>query len=252
MESTKARSASVSSYHTTSRQQSKQSGLSTFGMTRPTPPQSPDEGLRPGKFARVGLPSSPRPSDPPLTPMSPPMSARSFGTVIDSEPSTPAYSPRSGSSWDDSRLVLLPPVPSSPTTPAEPVWDMMVPIQKAPKKRPLRFSMKPSLSRQPTTNSEKDVDPKTALSSHPAKPKHLRSQSEKEILHHLYPPSEKEQESEEVKSEGETQNAPPLDRLALKMKQLLRRKSDTDRRSTDKKWKNYELQRMETSHWTEL
>jgi hypothetical protein len=255
--SSKARSASVSSHNS---KQSKPSGLSIFGMSRPTPPQSPDEGLRPGKFARVGLPSSPRPSDPPLTPRSPPMSARSFGTIIDSEPSTPAYSPRAGYSWDDSRLVLLPPVPSSPSTPAEPVWDMMVPIQKAPKKRPRRFSRKPSLARQPTTTSDKEIEAKTALSSHPARPAHLRSQSQNDFYYH-HPTSkemtegasEKEHDEEEAKGDDEetAQSGLSFDNLTLKMKALLRRKSDTDRR-TEKKWKNLELQRMETSHWTEL
>ncbi|CAI6339770.1 unnamed protein product [Periconia digitata] len=253
MESTKSRSASVSSSSTT-KHHSNLAGLSAFGMTRPTPPQSPDNGLRPGKFARMGLPSSPRPSDPPLTPMSPPMSARSFGTIIDSEPSTPAYSPRSGSSWDESRLVLLSPVPPSPSTPAEPSWDMMVPIQKAPKKRPRRFSRKPSLARKSTSISEKEIETRTALSSHPARSSHLRSHSHKETY---YPTSrdiseettEKEKEGEEGKVDEE--ETTQLDRLALKMKALLRRKSDTDRR-TEKKWGNLELQRMETSHWTEL
>lgn len=65
--------------------------------------------------------------------------------------------------------------------------------------------------------------------------------------------SEKEHDEEEAKGDDEetAQSGLSFDNLTLKMKALLRRKSDTDRR-TEKKWKNLELQRMETSHWTEL
>ncbi|KAF1955409.1 hypothetical protein CC80DRAFT_493292 [Byssothecium circinans] len=250
MDSTKARSASVSSSIAGqgTRKNSLFPSVSDHGMPKSRSPQLPDGNLLPNRFSGVGLPTSPRPSEPP---MSPPLSARSFGTFIDSEPSTPAYSPRTGSSWEGSTLVLLSPVPSSPETPAEPTWEMMVPIQKPPKKRSNRFSRKPTLVRHCTID-DKEVGVNTSLTSHPVK--HIRSHSEKGIHTTTEEPDEEKAEKPKKKEDDEeeqTHNA-PLDRLALKMRSLLRRRSDPDKKA-EKKWKGYdELQRMETSHWTEL
>ncbi|KAL1601323.1 hypothetical protein SLS59_005477 [Nothophoma quercina] len=92
---------------------------------------------RPHRFTTIILPDSPAESSPmtPLSPgsMSPPMSAKSFGTFIDSAPSTPAYSPRQvGEEWGNSQIAILRPMSSSslPSSPTEPAWEMMDPVKK--------------------------------------------------------------------------------------------------------------------------
>jgi hypothetical protein len=108
--------------------------LSHHGMPKPPRVTSPD---RPHRFlgrgislpdAHIGYPNPRSPG-----PMSPPMSARSFGTIIDSAPSTPAYSPRMDYEWNTSTLVLLRPMSSSsePSSPTEPAWDMIQPMDDA-------------------------------------------------------------------------------------------------------------------------
>ncbi|KAI2481188.1 PTC1 Serine-threonine protein phosphatase [Pyrenophora tritici-repentis] len=98
--------------------------LSTHGLPKQPRTMSSE---RPHRFsaksypppALVHTPMTPRS----LGPMSPPpMSAKSFGTFIDSEPSTPAYSPRMDHGWDDSSVVLVRPMSSSsePSSPTEP------------------------------------------------------------------------------------------------------------------------------------
>ncbi|PZD33031.1 PTC1, serine threonine protein phosphatase [Pyrenophora tritici-repentis] len=108
--------------------------------------------------ALVHTPMTPRS----LGPMSPPpMSAKSFGTFIDSEPSTPAYSPRMDHGWDDSSVVLVRPMSSSsePSSPTEPVWRMLQPLPaKAPTKP------KPSSTiRGPKSHQQPRIDPTTRL-----------------------------------------------------------------------------------------
>ncbi|KAJ4292623.1 hypothetical protein N0V90_009286 [Kalmusia sp. IMI 367209] len=171
-------------------------------------------------------------------PMSPPMSARSFGTFIDSEPSTPAYSPRMGSNWDDSTLVLLPPIRSNDSSPREPAWDMMIPLQKPPKKRFSRHKPKLSIS--------KDVPVNASLSSHPVNT--IQEETQKEN----HRPAEEEQEKKEEEDDDEqSAQSDPLGKLASRMKSLLRRRSNGEKK--EKRARNYyELDRVETVHWTEL
>ncbi|KAK3201802.1 hypothetical protein GRF29_164g761457 [Pseudopithomyces chartarum] len=255
--------------HKRSGSRTEYSPLSSHGMPKEPALLSPDSlvtqphrfsGLppspRPGHTHRFsgGLPPSPRPSEPrsPLPPvspmpalspsfsgpMSPPMSAKSFGTLIDSEPSTPAYSPRMGSNWDSSTLVLLPPVKSSDPSPHEPKWEMLVPLQKPPKKRFSRHKPKMSVS--------KDVPVITSVSSHPAKPIPINTiQEEKPKENHA--PVEEEKESKDA--EGESVQSDPLGKLALRMKSLLKRRSNGEKKE---KKPRFELDRVETVHWTEL
>jgi hypothetical protein len=186
-------------------------------------------------FPGMGLPTSPRPGEP-RSPMSPPMSAKSFGTWIDSEPSTPAYSPRMGSTWDNSTLVLLSPVSSVSSSPAEPEWQMMAPIQKPPKKRMTRHKPQPSLTREISLGA--------ALSSWPVAS--VAAETPKENC----PPVE-EEETEKQKEEDQKAQTAPLDRLATRVKSLLRRKTVANKKNEKKKG-YYELDRVETTHWTEL
>ncbi|KAF2637388.1 hypothetical protein P280DRAFT_101629 [Massarina eburnea CBS 473.64] len=267
MDNTKARSTSVSS---STGRTSLFPPLSDHGMPKSPSPRSPDGKLLPHRFS--GLPPSPRPSGP-LTPKTPPMSAKSFGTFIDSEPSTPARSPRTGSSWDNSTLVLLTPVPS-PSTPAEPPWDMVVPMQEPPKRRPHMFSKMPSLTPSYGVDN-REVNVNTSLSSNSVR--HIRSQSQKEMHTAIEAPIEEKKEEEEEEAQGDLKN-----RIVTKIervKSLCGRKSDPQNR-TEKRRKNYdtekkkekekkkkekekkkkdkerlrdyELQRMVDSHWTEL
>ncbi|KAF2677074.1 hypothetical protein K458DRAFT_396334 [Lentithecium fluviatile CBS 122367] len=192
-------------------------------------------------FPGMGLPSSPRPSEP-RSPMSPPMSARSFGTFIDSEPSTPAYSPRMGSTWDNSTLVLLSPVSSVSSTQGEPAWQMMPPIQKPPK-RMTRHKVHPPLT--------KEVSLGAALASFPVTPVTPELATEdtaatKEVEEDV----EAEKKAEE---EQKTQAAPRRERLTARMKSLLRRRTENNNKKKAEKKKAYiELDRVETVHWTEL
>ncbi|KAI1576583.1 PTC1 Serine threonine protein phosphatase [Pyrenophora tritici-repentis] len=137
--------------------------LSTHGLPKQPRTMSSE---RPHRFsaksypppALVHTPMTPRS----LGPMSPPpMSAKSFGTFIDSEPSTPAYSPRMDHGWDDSSVVLVRPMSSSsePSSPTEPVWRMLQPLPaKAPTKP------KPSSTiRGPKSHQQPRIDPTTRL-----------------------------------------------------------------------------------------
>lgn len=164
------------------------------------------------------------------------MSAKSFGTFIDSEPSTPAYSPRMGSTWDGSTLVLLSPVSSVSSSPMEPVWEMMTPLQQPPKKS-LRHRTKPSLT--------KPVPATSALSSHPIKAVQPESQKENQA-----PP---EEETEQQTTEETPPQVAPLEKLATRMKSLLRRKMSSEKKSEKRrKGYYYELDRIEDVHWTEM
>lgn len=108
--------------------------LSSHGMPKAPRALSPE---RPHRFSAIILPSPPAESSP-MTPqspgpMSPPMSAKSFGTFIDSTPSTPAYSPRhEGGEWGQSHITILRPMSSSslPSSPTEPAWEMLTPVKQ--------------------------------------------------------------------------------------------------------------------------
>lgn len=180
---------------------------------------------------------SPMPALSPSTPgpMSPPMSGKSFGTLIDSEPSTPAYSPRQGSNWDSSTLVLLPHVKSGDATPREPAWDMLVPLQKPPKKRFSRHKSKSVVSKEMPANA--------SLSSHPV----VSIQEE--------PPTEKSASTEEdqAKQGKKEEEQPPQDslgKLTSRVRNLLKRKNPAEKK--ERKRTYYEIERVETVHWTEL
>ncbi|KAF1971688.1 hypothetical protein BU23DRAFT_600219 [Bimuria novae-zelandiae CBS 107.79] len=264
-----ARSLSISSTepktssHRRSGSRTEYSALSSHGLPKEPSLLSPDSlvtqphrfsGLppspRPGSHRFSGLPSSPRPSEPrsPLPPvspmpalspalsgpMSPPMSGKSFGTFIDSEPSTPAYSPRMGSNWEGSTLVLLPPVKSDDSTPREPRWDMLVPLQKPPKKRFSRHKLKPSIS--------KDTSVGAPRFSHPVRP--IQEEPQKEN----HPPLVEEEEEKKEGGEGPVQSD-PLGKLATRMKSLLKRRGNSEKKGRRER---FEVERVETVHWTEL
>ena len=211
--------------------------LSQHGL--PKPPPGPT--LRPHRFSTMGSPS-PVPShvsSPPLTPgpFSPPMSAKSFGTFIDSEPSTPAYSPRQGTGWDSSTLMLLSPARSSaPSSPAEPEWEMMMPLQQ-----PKTILKKPRVMPPPTVT---EISTATSLSSRITKP--LLGDVQKENQ----PPTE---ETDEERRAREEQAAhAPLGTLVTRMKSMLRRKTANEKKSEKKRRRYQDLERMDTMHWTEM
>ncbi|KAK7186311.1 hypothetical protein DPSP01_009298 [Paraphaeosphaeria sporulosa] len=251
-----ARSLSISSTsgptasnHRRSGSRTEYSALTSHGMPKEPSLLSPNSLVTPHhRFS--GLPPSPRPSYseprspfPPMSPMpalspstpgpmSPPMSAKSFGTLIDSEPSTPAYSPRQGSNWDGSTLVLLPHVRAGDATPREPAWDMLVPLQKPPKKRFSRHKSKSLIS--------KEMLPTASPSSHPAVPIQEEPQTEN------HAPVEEERE----KKEEEQPPQDSLGKLTSRVKNLLKRKNPTEKK--ERKRNYYEIERVETVHWTEL
>jgi hypothetical protein len=228
--------------------------LSNHGMPKPPRVTSPGE---PHRFSRRS--SSPHGSNTgylsPRTPglMSPPMSARSFGTFIDSEPSTPAYSPRMEYDWDSSTPVRLRPMSScsEPGSPTEPVWEMMKPIENAPRAQvPLSTSRKePSVIMTTMTSTPRLAAPPTKREKPSSKPK-LSIQSE------VAQPLRKDY-TEEAQAPAEQPtgiSTAPLGKLASKMKLMLRRKSTTDsKKKKEKKEKEKDYYSpVEEVHWTEM
>ena len=117
---------------------------------------------------------------------------------------------------------------------------MLVPLQKPPKKRFSRHKPKMSIS--------KDVPVTTSLSSHPVKPIPVRTIQE-ETPKQVHAPAEEEKEKESKEVEGEPVQSDPLGKLALRMKSLLKRRSNGEKKE---KRPRFELDRVETVHWTEL
>jgi pyruvate dehydrogenase phosphatase len=230
--------------------------LSTHGL--PKPPRATSPG-RPHRFSAHRSPPQQTtscctvPGSP--GPMSPPMSARSFGTFIDSEPSTPAYSPRMDYDWDSSTMVLLRPMSSSsePSSPTEPVWDMIEPM-KSPQQTsgplPIRHKS-PSIVTNETFLGTRLV---------PAPTKRTKSIQKPQPLEHIRAPDavstgrrELHNEVHEVKSPTEQatgNSGAPLGKLASKMKSMLRRRSAQDKKK-EKKEKDY-YDPAEIVHWTEM
>jgi hypothetical protein len=225
--------------------------LSTHGMPRPPRVTSPNE---PHRFSRRSI--SPQESNAgylsPRTPglMSPPMSARSFGTFIDSEPSTPAYSPRMEYDWDSSTPVRLRPMSScsEPGSPTEPVWEMMKPVESAPRAQfPLNTNRKePSAIMTTMTSAPRLASPPTKREKSSSKPK-LSIQSE---VAHSLPKNESEEVQTPIEQPTGVSTA-PLGKLASKMRLMLRRKSTADKKKKERKEKDY-YSPVEEVHWTEM
>lgn len=233
--------------------------LSTHGMPKPPRVTSPD---RPHRFSGRGISvqeasagyMSPRTPGP----MSPPMSARSIGTFIDSEPSTPAYSPRMDHDWDNSTLVLLRPMStcSEPGSPSEPIWEMMKPLDKTQQAPlPLRVDRKdPAIFTREMAPPPRIASPPTGRTRQP--------QLRKVSLQHedVAPIRKKEHVHKEEKDEAGLDEAggpsantgAPLGKLASKMKSMLRRKSTGDKKKEKKEKEKDYYDPVETVHWTEM
>jgi pyruvate dehydrogenase phosphatase len=131
-------------------------------------------------------------------------------------------------------LVLLPPMKAGDATPREPAWDMLVPLQDPPKKRFSRHKSKTLISKEMPTN--------TSLSSHPV----LSIQEEPQKENHS--PAEEEREK---KNEGEQPaQSDALGKLTSRVKNLLKRKNPGEKKQRKRNY--YEVERVETVHWTEL
>lgn len=240
------------------------------------------------RFSTIILPNSPAESSP-MTPqsagpMSPPMSARSFGTFIDSAPSTPAYSPRQvGDEWDQSTIAILRPMSSSsaPSSPTEPDWEMVSPLkqQPLPARKDSAVTRKQLLSSTSLTSHRPFVLSKPAKRTKPAAPtrattdvaKSPKTNSKEEVLRaeaevqarKLVQQEEEESAAAEAKSQEATEKpqaeqasspkteSAPLGKLATRMKSLLRR--NTTEKKKEKKAKAYqEVDRLEDVHWSEM
>ncbi|KAL6170710.1 hypothetical protein ACJQWK_03676 [Exserohilum turcicum] len=165
----------------------------------------------------------------------PPMSAKSFGTFIDSEPSTPAYSPRMDNEWNDSSVVLVRPMSSSsePSSPAEP-------------------------SKAPAVNA-KEISSNTSLASHQTREaRHISHPKEfklADLSQQHYPPKcEDIQPTEEDPDEQKsgTPTSATFGKIASKMKLMLRRKNTNTNKKEKKKRHYEEVDRIEDRHWTEM
>ncbi|KAF2751354.1 hypothetical protein M011DRAFT_473843 [Sporormia fimetaria CBS 119925] len=233
--------------------------LSTHGM--PKTPYCPDGRIRAHRF--LDHSSS---SDWDLSgPMSPPMSARSFGTVIDSAPSTPAYSPRMGTEGDAVAPTIL---SLAPPTPREPEWDMPEgPSRKRSATLPSARQTAPSESHPSLQVPLPTVRPQTPVSlrahratSVPAPPPSPLPTPRVEVAEkEVVPHTEKQTEDPEPKEKSEsTLYMPPLGKIATRVKSMFQRTSTKEkRRSSDsreekRRKKNEELDYMEDVHWTEM
>ncbi|KAF2662527.1 hypothetical protein K491DRAFT_709882 [Lophiostoma macrostomum CBS 122681] len=228
--------------------------LSNHGLPKTPLPSSPGGSISSHRFSTLGSPPySPNPGSMPMSPKTP-LSAKSFSTFIDSEPSTPAYSPRNGHGWDNSTLMLLSPVRSSvsstPSSPPEPKWEMIKPPEKGqtivgeevPVSQPKATSKRLSLPKPPRSLRKK-ISSGTSLSSHPVKP--IQEESQKENV----APKEEKKEGDDDKSKTQAENVPadtanltaPLEKLATKMKSMLRRKSASmSEKKAERKRRNYD------------
>lgn len=244
--------------------------LSNHGMPKPPRVTSPD---RPHRFSGRGIRTqeshagytSPRIPGP----LSPPMSARSFGTFIDSEPSTPAYSPRMDHEWDNnSTLVLLRPMSScsEPASPTEPVWDMIKPVENSPAADlPLRARHKePTIKMTELAPSPRLEAPPTKRAKSPTKrarsPPQPRAFVPAQPVETVYkenivPAKDESYGLKSPSGQSMGMSTAPLGKLASRMKLMLRRKSTSDEKKAKKvkkeKEKDY-YDPVEDVHWTEM
>ncbi|KAF1914305.1 hypothetical protein BDU57DRAFT_557973 [Ampelomyces quisqualis] len=237
--------------------------LSTHGLPKPPPVTSPNH---PQRFLGRGIHiperhvgyTSPRIPGP----LSPPMSARSFGTFIESEPSTPALSPRMDHEWDNnSTLVILRPMSScsEPATPTEPGWDMIKPVEDTPPAPgPLRAIHKePAVITTELAPSPRLEAPPTKRVRLPPQPRPFVPTQAVDTMYKENIPAAKN-ESNEIKSPtgpSMRMSTAPLGKLASRMKLLLRRKSTTEEKKAKKAKKEKEkdyYDPVEDVHWTEM
>ncbi|KAF2713610.1 hypothetical protein K504DRAFT_142225 [Pleomassaria siparia CBS 279.74] len=234
-------SISTSGLSTTRQRKFTGSRLNAHGMPKP-PLSSPS--ARSFHAHRFSNRQSPSLASPPLSPMSP-MSPT--GTLIDSAPSTPAWSPRSeASTWDSNTLLVLSPVSSAPSSPnpsfPEPTWEMVSPAM------PAQMPFPPS----------HHVHQSNSMSSSDARSLMHRG-------HHIVwepqtattpPPEEMADTAPEAKdSGGESTHTLALGKFATKVRSIWRRKPASEKKSskTKKRRRVYEdLDRLEDVHWTEM
>ncbi|KAI8933596.1 hypothetical protein NX059_009326 [Plenodomus lindquistii] len=228
--------------------------LSTHGMPKQPRAMSPQ---RPHRFSALSFPSPNLPKSPQSPgPMSPPMSAKSFGTFIDSEPSTPAYSPRMDQTWDSSTVVLMRPMSSSsePSTPTEPAWDMVAPV-KGPSHPPIVMPR----AKGPTVVHKKVPTVISPLAP-PRPPRAMKRPREIHVVNMVQredevPEVTNIEHDEQPKSKEGGSLSPgvaPFGKLASKMKLMLRRKNTNEKKKEKKKQDWEEVDRLEDMHWTEM
>lgn len=187
------------------------------------------------------------------------MSAKSFGTFIDSEPSTPAYSPRMDNEWNNSSVVLVRPMSSSsePSSPVEPVWRMLKPL---PPKGPPKTKSSPIVPQsQAPAVDPKEITSNTSLSSHPTKQaKHISHPQEfklADLSQQHYPPKCEDIQPTEDKPEEQKAGTPTsatFSKITSKVKLILRRKNTNTTKKEKKKRHYEEVDRIEDVHWTEM
>ncbi|UPX13121.1 uncharacterized protein EKO05_0003647 [Ascochyta rabiei] len=255
--------------------------LSSHGMPKAPRALSPE---RPHRFSAFILPDSPAESSSmnPISPgpMSPPMSAKSFGTFIDSAPSTPAYSPRQADEeWDLSQIAILRPMSSSsaPSSPTEPAWEMMAPTKTSASIAPLhvdRIIERPKLptsTSQPITLSQpikRTKPPAPVRATTDVSKSNVKTNEEHILRKKAEAQARKLVEDEEAAKSQElatpqeatekTEPEPnpkidtaPLGKLATRMKSLLRRNT-SDKKKEKKRKIQLEFDRLEDAHWSEM
>ncbi|KAJ4349081.1 hypothetical protein N0V95_004906 [Ascochyta clinopodiicola] len=212
--------------------------------------------------------------------MSPPMSAKSFGTFIDSAPSTPAYSPRQADEeWGNSQIAILRPMSSSsaPSSPAEPAWEMMAPTKQPTNVTPFQADRIIARPKLPTTTSQpialsqpvKRTKPPAPVRATTDVPRSNMTVNDEDILRKTAEAQarklvkdEEAAKSQEVATPPEATekmhpepspktDTAPLGKLATRMKSLLRRNTG-DKKKEKKRKIQPEFDRLEDAHWSEM
>jgi len=158
--------------------------------------------------------------------------------------------------WDDSTLVLMRPMSTSsePSSPTEPAWDIIMPVNS--KKQPTGLIA--SDRKEPILSAAQQFfGPRlNPVPTNKAKARG-RSQSAKEIhtvtsprIKNDHPQVQEEGDAKENEEPTVDDNAAPLVKLASKVKFMLRRRSATTERKKEKKEKDY-YEPEEYLHWSE-
>jgi 2,3-bisphosphoglycerate-independent phosphoglycerate mutase len=113
---------------------------------------------------------------------------------------------------------------------------------------------KTKTNKVPQTSASKEISPGTSLGSHPIKIVVEESQKENEppTLDEDAERAEAERKARELDDQASHAAPAPLEKLATRVKSILRRKTVNEKKS-EKRRKNYhDLDRMEDVHWTEM
>jgi pyruvate dehydrogenase phosphatase len=234
--------------------------LSSHGLPKAPRTLSPH---RPHRFSTIAPPAlklhskSATPTFPGL--LTPPMSATSATTHIDSAPSTPAWSPRSMDDTWDSKSALLRPMSScsAPSSPREPKWEMMEPLKDSKNATPDVESPVADVSASEALRSHPVDEPASVNQSTPATTRKDSTLEAPSWLGTMLPSDKHQDEEAKQKTHQDpiTVTSPaPLGKLATRMRSMLRRRNTSNKNTKKKSRAHEEIERLEDAdkHWSEM